>query len=353
MTTTIQKFIKVYKLCQKRAKQDHLSTFRQIAEISWFQLTRGFGYSTYHYAEMWHKSKSWDYKTGFLSRKNYIKRIYALNERKFQGITQYKLYEKAVFNLFKIPSADYVGTLNEAWGINSLGGNLRNPHDLDDLLKNHLGERLCFKLLEGSGGEGFKAFDITKKDGNLYACHISSKMEYDVEDLFQLLMGEDRRGWLIEKYISQHPVLKSLNATSVNTIRMYVLEDQTGDVTVLGGFLRIGRGGSLVDNSSAGGMVSKIDMQTGALQKICFFTPEHPSHATHPDHGAQVLGVIVPFWSEAKQIGIKTLKLLTNTRFAGFDITITEQGPLIVEINIQPDIEGLCFMQIRADNVLH
>ena len=101
----LKKIPYIVELCNKRARQGHLSVYRQLLEIAILQATRGIGYDVYHYAGMWDKEAKWDYKNSFLSYKDYGKKVYQLNERKFHGMSQYKPYEKAFFNLF-IPLPD-------------------------------------------------------------------------------------------------------------------------------------------------------------------------------------------------------------------------------------------------------
>lgn len=353
MKTKFKKIQYVYTLCHTRAKQGHLSTFRQILEIAYLQIVHGFGYSLYHFAGMWDKDASWDYKTSFLSQKKYAHKVHELNERKYHGVTQYKPFEKAFFKLFGIPTGTYIGTLNTVWGRTANGQNLRTCEDLHNLLDHYVGSIVCFKLFEGAGGLGFKAFDIIKEENKIQACLLPNREKFDLESLLNKLLDENQTGWVLEEYIEQHATISAINPSSVNTIRLYVFQDKQGHVRVLGGFLRIGRQGSMIDNTSAGGMRCRIDIETGILGKVTEKDPMMRATSQHPDHGSQVEGVSIPFWNEAMELGIKTLTVLPKTRFAGFDVAITPEGPVMVEVNIQPDVDGLCFLKIPAAKVFN
>lgn len=344
----IKKIKYVFGLCRKRQQEGHLSAVRQIMEIIWLTLTRGLGYSTYHYAKMWHKDARWAYKTAFLSHRDYGKKVFELNERKYHGITQFKPTEKAFFQFFNIPCVPFVGVLNEYWGVTHQGAALQNEEQFRQLLAQNTGKKVCFKLLEESGGKGFKAYEILEGDDGPLARHVSTGEILSLSALYEKLMAESDEGWLMEKYITQHPIVSKLNPSSINTIRMYVFQDKTGNVAFLEAFLRIGKAFSLVDNTAAGGFVARIDHEGGRLGKICIFMPEMILLSGHPDHGTLVEGVTIPFWAEAQELGIRTLGALPNTRFAGLDIAITEDGPILVEVNVQPDLDGLSFMQIET-----
>jgi hypothetical protein len=96
----LKKIPYIISLCRKRASEGHLPAYRQLLEIVFLQSTRGIGYDIYHYAGMWDKGASWDYKCSFLSYKAYGKKIHELNERKFHGMSQYKPYEKVFSDSF-------------------------------------------------------------------------------------------------------------------------------------------------------------------------------------------------------------------------------------------------------------
>ncbi len=353
MKIKLQKAKYIYNLCSKRHKEGHLSTFRQILEIGWLHVTRGVGYSKYHFAEMWRKDASWDYKTGFLSHHDYVSKIHEINQRKFHGLTQFKPTEKAFFKLFHIPCVKYIGTLNAEWGMTSDGKDLQTKDDLENLLNLQVGKSICFKLLQGDGGRGFKIFSISREKNETRIRHISNEQEYSPDELFRMLQDESQGGWLLEEFIVQHPVLSALNPRSINTVRMYVFQDSNGKISVPGAFLRIGREDSLTDNSTGGGLVSKIDFSTGTLQQTCEWSPEMNYMPQHPDHKARIEGVVVPFWQDAVTLGKKTLSVLPQTRFVGLDIAITPEGPLMVEVNVQPDSDGLSFVGIQTANLFN
>ena len=59
---------------------------------------------------------------------------------------------------------------------------------------------------------------------------------------------------LLESFIVQHPVLREVNPTSVNTARICTVRDRKGDVHIVGASLRGGGAGSVVDNLHADGV---------------------------------------------------------------------------------------------------
>lgn len=338
----------ILELCRKRALEGHLPVYRQLFEIAMLQVSRGVGYDIYHYAGMWDKNASWGYKCGFLSYRDYSEKIYELNERKFHGMSQYKPYEKAFFQQFSIPTAPYIGTLNEQFGSTSSGCSLRTAEDLSACLRNLEGRKMCLKLVEGSNGRGFKAYQVIGKNGELFVKHLSSGEEYSIDELFTLLMNECTEGWLIEEYIEQHPVLKAFNPSSLNTIRMFLYKKEDGEVVPLRSFLKTGKQGSLIDKTENGGACVFIDQETGVLLNGFNWSPEMRPLTEHPATGVAFLGVQIPFWKDAVQIATSAMQACVYTRFTGVDIAITEDGPMMVEMNVHPDPDCMPVLKLQT-----
>ena len=347
----LKKISYIIDLCRKRAREGHLPVYRQLFEIAVLQATRGIGYDMYHYAGMWDKSASWDYKCSFLSYKNYARKVYQLNARKFHGLSQYKPYEKEFFKQFSIPTAAYIGTLDEQAGCTADGHPLKSSGDMSLCLEKLDGKKICFKLVEGSNGEGFKAYQVHNRQGQPSVVHLSTGKEYSVSELFELLVTETANGWLLEEYIEQHPVLKAFNPTSLNTIRMFVYQQENGDVIALKSFLRTGKPGALIDKTENGGASVFIDQCTGVLLNGFNWSPEMRPLKQHPATGVQFEGVQIPFWKEAEEMAVLTLKAFVNTRFTGVDIAISEEGPLMVEMNVHPDPDCMPVLRLQTAKI--
>jgi Sugar-transfer associated ATP-grasp len=341
----------IFALCRKRAREGHLPVYRQLLEIAVLQATRGVGYDMYHYAGMWDRGASWDYKCSFLSYKDYGKKIYQLNARKFHGISQYKPYEKAFFRQFSIPTAPYIGTLNEQWGCTFEGHPLRTPGDLSSCLEKFTGKKICLKLVEGSNGKGFKAYQVVKIDDVLSVSHLSSGNGYSIDDLYQLLMAESTDGWLLEEYIDQHPVLKAFNPSSLNTIRMFLYKNENGEVIPLKSFLKTGKPGALIDKTENGGASVFIDQETGALLHGFNWSPEMRPLDEHPATGVAFKDVKIPFWKEAEDMAVFALQACVDTRFTGVDIAIAEEGPMMVEMNVHPDPDCMPVLKLQTAKI--
>ena len=80
------------------------------------------------------------------------------------------------------------------------------------------------------------------------------------------------------------------------------------------------------------------------LERDAEHSTEIASHefSTHPDSGIQIEGCQVPYWDAVREIAPKAMAVFPYTQFAGLDIAVTEQGPVLIEINCQPDRLAAC-----------
>lgn len=191
-------------------------------------------------------------------------------------------------------------------------------------------KRIIYKPLLGNRGNGVEAFDVTPET---------------VREVYRILAGYDKG--VVEEFVVQHPRMSELAASSVNTIRAVTVSSNTEPVTADGKMadiaytsLRIGGGTSIVDNLHGGGVCAAIDMDTGILVTDGVDMESHV-HTHHPYTGVKIKGFQVPFYQEAKEMILRTIEEKKIEGYLGWDIAITETGPVLIELNNTPGVPGL------------
>ncbi len=200
---------------------------------------------------------------------------------------------------------------------------------------------LCYKPVEAECGDGVMMFRIMQ-DGM-----VEIKGELCKFDTLLEKISSNIKKWgrgMIEDWIMQHPELSKIYSKSVNSLRIItVLHDADDDgVRVLGAFLRIGAHGNNVDNYAVGGLIVDVN-EEGKLRKYGYIRPEYGNEETtvHPDSGFVLEGFQVPYFKESVDI-CKSIHLkLKGIYSIGWDVAITESGPMIVEINDNWEIEPI------------
>jgi hypothetical protein len=143
-----------------------------------------------------------------------------------------------------------------------------------------------------------------------------------------------QRNVLIQPRIRQHPEIDAIYAGAINTVRIDTLLTEAGCQSNAA-MLRLGVGGSSIDNASAGGLAVGIDLETGALfprawSRASFGLREFTAH---PDTGTVFAGRKIPFWPEVRALTVRGAEAMRPLGSLGWDVVITPEGPVLLEVN--------------------
>lgn len=199
------------------------------------------------------------------------------------------------------------------------------------------------KATESSHGEGvYVVKSVITENENIYLNLINGKKV----SLNEILSHKDEL--IVESLIQQTEQFKNLNKTSVNTVRFMTTLYPNGEAKVIATFIKIGREGAYVDNAGAGGNIdANIDVETGEINKVIKFSGFRNTQKIdcHPDTGLRLEGVIIDNWEEIKSKVISYQKAFPFVKAAGWDIAITDDGPVVIEVNDSWDRTGQLFIQ--------
>ena len=186
---------------------------------------------------------------------------------------------------------------------------------------------------------------LIKPTGGSKGRGIQKLHEEDVNTLSQYA-GKD---YIIEEIINQHPMM-CFNNKSVNTLRMMTIMDALGEVHLIKAALRCGTGDSLVDNFCAGGVIYPIDLRFGRINSPGLTNSLGQQIYVHPGSEIYMLGKEIPFWQQAVEFVKEVAKRIPQMRFVGWDIAITNDGPILIEGNKSP---GVIFDSLNMNHGLY
>ncbi len=348
--TGLKRIMRTFSLIRKESIRHQRSAIAIMIEMLHLFIKNTIGPNYYLQAGMADPLMSWDYKKSHISDKDYHRALDKLNPRPYRKITQHKLAEKSFLQFAKIPCSEFIGFLAPIKGFDYQGGALNNDSQVILLLTQFVNTTVCIKIPEGVGGDGFYSGKVLLDNGILKMKALNEDDTLTVSqvlDRYRQVIA--REGLLFEAFVEQHPTFAKFNPSSVNTLRIWVLEtNQT--VAVIGTYIRIGRQGQLTDNAGSGGIMCPVNLKTGVLGRgLTTAVPFRDNFEQHPDHQAQMYGVQLPCWKEIIHCAEETLKKLPHTRFVGLDLAMTTKGPIIIEVNVSPDKNGAANGMIRSD----
>lgn len=189
--------------------------------------------------------------------------------------------------------------------------------DYDSFLKfiNNKKEFIA-KPIDGTCGKGIEKIKIN---------------DYEPKKLYDYLKSNNIG--LLEEVIKQNKIMNEMHPNSINTLRVITIAYQD-KVSILTVFFRIGNG-KVVDNFNSGGMVVPVNRKTGII--------EYPAldksgnlYEKHPLTNTSIIGFKIPEFEEACKLAMSAALRIPEIRMIGWDIAISETGPVFVEGNEFP-----------------
>lgn len=191
-----------------------------------------------------------------------------------------------------------------------------NCSDFETFFKTN--KAIIVKPIDDEGGHGVEKY--------VYSSDI------DCKEIYDKLIANDQL--LIEECIKQHPDMNVLYDKSVNTMRMFTFY-KNGKSYFLQAVLKIGNGG-VVDNFSSGGMYTYVS-NTGDVYVEAIDRNDN-IYTEHPISKQKIVGFKVPMFNDAVELVKECAKIIPEVAYVGWDVAISENGPVIVEGNCFPGV---------------
>ena len=193
-----------------------------------------------------------------------------------------------------------------------------NYEEFLEFLNNH--EVFMSKPYDGLGGA-----DVKKE----YTKNIQDKKEY--------FNNAIKNRIFLEELVKQHPEMNKLCDKSVNTMRIMTFNDH-GKSRIIWMGLRVGNGINAIDNFHAKGMAVNIDINTGKLVGNAI-DKDLNEYEEHPFTHVKFDGFQIPCFEDAKNMVLKASLESDKILVVGWDVAISEDGPVIIEGNRRPGFD--------------
>lgn len=153
----------------------------------------------------------------------------------------------------------------------------------------------------------------------------------DINELYNSLIN--KKQFLVEDCIVQHPKMAEIYPNAVNTLRI-VSVTKNNKVNIMFRSIRMGNDGNVVDNFNHGGLFTTID-EDGIIRNPAV-DKKGNIYTNHPYTNTEILNFEIPMFNEAIEY-VKSMAIsIPEVGYVGWDIAITEKGPVVVEANPFP-----------------
>ena len=189
--------------------------------------------------------------------------------------------------------------------------NENNFEDFKDFANKH--KEIVIKPVDGSCGKGI---EIVKVNNN------------SIKELYNNILETKR--YLVEEKAQQLDVLASIHKNSINTMRVITLNKK-----VVAAYLRMGNNNNRVDNFNSEGLAAPINIETGTIDYVAI-DKKMNVYEYHPVSNVKILGFKIPNWNDVKNFAESVSKIMPELGYVGWDISINENGPYLIEANEFP-----------------
>ena len=317
------------------------STERMGVIRDYLSLYRSKGLTKEEYFECEFEKQDASFRDSFLGLKEQHYYLDYLNPVKYYSLARnkylaHKVLENAGVRKTKLychyqPEARYFGSEECA----------SSHSELLCVLKSKNVQSCVVKTTESSHGDNVlvvKSIDYHDQDA-VFTCYNGERL------MLSSLLGQN--ALVFESVVRQTEQFAAFNESSVNTVRFMTTLWPDGTARVIATWFKVGRAGKCVDNAGSGGNVdAAIDPETGRIYNVIQFDGwRHVKKIDHhPDSGTLLEGIIIEHWDEIKAEVIKFQQAFPYCKAAGWDIAITDDGPVIIEVNDFWDRTGQFFI---------
>ncbi len=291
-----------------------MSAFAVLVDFAWCTLIYGVNLNDY-FAFKFYKFNHRGRKSFISSHRGYAKLIKASNKQSnFELLENKVLFAEKFSDLMK---RDIFSFTKES---------SKDEYDqfINRLYKSGT-ERFIFKPSSGYRGSGIFTFGFDEADKKF-------------DEIKKSLDNDTWGTGVIEPIIVNEETIRKIHPQSLNTLRIPTYTDNDGNISIIGAYLRIGRGDSFVDNFAAGGIVTEIDVESG-ISATLGIDKHAEEHILHPDTKEQIVGIQMPYWDEVKELVLSGAKRFPELHYLSWDVAITPTGPVIIECNFGGDTD--------------
>lgn len=154
-------------------------------------------------------------------------------------------------------------------------------------------------------------------------------------------LGEAK--WVVQLACTSHPEIQIINNSALNTTRIVTILYGSEPV-YLTGFQSFATNNETTDSWGKGSIYVGIDVQNNSLKKHGYFHPGVGAKSIvdkHPDSGIVFEGYKISLLRDAVYLCIKAHKIFYFNFVIGWDVAITDNGPVILEANENPGMHAV------------
>ncbi len=139
---------------------------------------------------------------------------------------------------------------------------------------------------------------------------------------------------IVEEYICQDEVMNRLNPNAVSVVRIYSVSSPAG-AYLFAPVLTVAHQKS-ISNGCRDALTCMVDIRTGKVLTDAVDQNKNTEYPAHPVTGVAFRGIELNYWPETIAMLRRAAALASRISNIGWDVAITEDGPVLIEANTIP-----------------
>lgn len=290
--------------------------------------------SEYFYYQLWDPELTFDQKRAFVGKQGQYRMHVACNDRHWYQTAADKILFHTIMAGAGLP-------VPRVLAVTQPGRTLRGAASLDrpQAIAALLRDPAIYPL-------------FAKPAAGKYSLNVISADAYDPATDSLVLLGGDHwpvqslaqamaegAGYVLQPRLRPAPEIEAIFGSRLWSVRLLVFV-RPGGPYIHRAVAKIATGTNPADNYwRSGNMLGAVDLSTGRITGVARGTAaEMKRDEPHPDTGQPMIGVGIPDWPRLSDLAREAASVFPGIRTQSWDIALTDQGPLFLEVNFGGDL---------------
>ena len=193
------------------------------------------------------------------------------------------------------------------------------------------------KPLDSQGSLGIVKLTAYDPTSGMLTLHNGKTV--DIQAFWDEISTHHTKGYLLQDCLRAHENLTKLCGSGLPTVRILTLDTGNGP-EIHSAAAKLTGGDNIADNFWRGGnLIAPVQIKTGTMGKaLTGMGIEATQCSVHPDTGEKIEGATLPQWDQAVKLTLQAANIVKDAVIIGFDIALTDVGPVIIEANWDPHL---------------
>lgn len=190
----------------------------------------------------------------------------------------------------------------------------------------------------GKCGKGVKVYSYVQPG---YYRRDDATLLSEKDLLAELEACSIRTPYILQLRYRSHSGIASLTASALCTCRLITCRTPDGRCEEVINMFKMPSGDCCTDNIATGGIAAPVETESGVLGAAISKDPDAGRMEVHPATGQRIRGFRIPHWQEVVSLCLRAHAAFPAYAYIGWDVAVTERGPLLVEGNLRWGVESM------------